>query len=308
MSHKTISVIIPVYNAEATLKTCVMSVLGQTFHDFDIIIVDDGSTDSSPAICDELQSDNNNVRCIHQKNKGQSLARWCGVEASDAQWITFVDSDDTLARNALEALCSKVSDDTDIVLGNGKSILQEPKDRIPIGVFRHLAVKGEGQIGLVWGCLYRRSVLTANLFDLPTEFRMGEDYIFWLRLVFNTTKPINILYENVYQKGPDTCSSTFSWNSDYIQRIHTLRFEAIPSGERQTYMKEMIEDRIANLFGVAIQQPKKEWINSSFYKELKSDMEQCGFTMPFRQKLFLNLPARWLRKLYSTISERISSR
>jgi len=92
-----LSVIIPVYNSASTLKRCVKSVLSPDLEDMEIILVDDGSTDDSPGLCDSLASENGCIRVIHRKNGGLSAARNTGIEASDSEWISFVDSDDEVA-------------------------------------------------------------------------------------------------------------------------------------------------------------------------------------------------------------------
>ena len=94
----TISVIVPVINVEQYLSRCIESILAQTFSDFELILVDDGSTDKSGIICDEYTKKDNRIHIIHQKNGGQSTARNAGLDwvfaNSDSDWISFVDSDD----------------------------------------------------------------------------------------------------------------------------------------------------------------------------------------------------------------------
>lgn len=103
-----ISVIVPVYNVEPYLRRCVDSILGQTFRDFELILVDDGSPDGCPAICDEYAAQDDRVQVIHQKNGGLSAARNAGIDwvfaHSDSQWIAFIDSDDCVHSNYFEVL------------------------------------------------------------------------------------------------------------------------------------------------------------------------------------------------------------
>lgn len=107
-----ISVIVPVYKVEPYLCRCVDSILGQTFTDFELILVDDGSPDNCPAICDEYAEKDNRVRVIHQKNGGLSVARNAGINwafaHSDSQWITFIDSDDWIHSRMFEILYKAV--------------------------------------------------------------------------------------------------------------------------------------------------------------------------------------------------------
>ena len=91
-----ISIIVPVYKVEKYLNECIDSILAQTFTDFELILVDDGSPDSCPALCDAAAAKDSRIRVIHQKNRGLSGARNAGLDAAEGEWIAFVDSDDTI--------------------------------------------------------------------------------------------------------------------------------------------------------------------------------------------------------------------
>ncbi|MDR2886857.1 MAG: glycosyltransferase [Bacteroidales bacterium] len=101
-----ISVIVPVYNTQKYLPQCIDSLLGQTLEHIEIILVDDGSTDSSPAICDRYAEHDRRVKVIHKKNAGQGYARNSGLEAATGEYITFVDSDDCVDPTAYRQLCT----------------------------------------------------------------------------------------------------------------------------------------------------------------------------------------------------------
>lgn len=110
------SVIIPVYKVEKYLRPCVDSVLNQTFSDFEVILVDDGSPDSCPAICDEYAQKDSRVKVVHQKNMGQSGARNSGLDVADGDYICFIDSDDYLINNeVLQKLAWATQSNPDIV-------------------------------------------------------------------------------------------------------------------------------------------------------------------------------------------------
>lgn len=117
------SVIVPVYNVEAYLEKCVNSILAQTERDFELLLVDDGSTDSSGALCDELGAKDSRVRVIHQENKGLGGARNTGIDQAEGDWLLFVDSDDWIEPKTLErALAAGETYGTELVMFSFRSV------------------------------------------------------------------------------------------------------------------------------------------------------------------------------------------
>lgn len=111
----TLSVIIPVYRVEDTLQRCVKSVLGQRYGDLEVILVDDGSPDDCPQMCDDWAAIDSRVRVIHKPNGGLSDARNAGIDAAQGRWLTFVDSDDFIRDDTYLQVSSCLTDDVDIV-------------------------------------------------------------------------------------------------------------------------------------------------------------------------------------------------
>ena len=110
-----ISFVIPVYNVQSYLKDCVLSITSQTYQEIEVILVDDGSKDESPAICDKLASNDKRVRVIHKKNGGLSDARNCGIKAVRGEYVVFVDSDDFwIGRDSLQKLVKIIADNKNI--------------------------------------------------------------------------------------------------------------------------------------------------------------------------------------------------
>ncbi len=126
-----ISVIIPVYNVEKYLEECVSSVLAQTYKNIEIILVDDGSTDSSGKLCDSFAEKNSKLQVVHQKNAGLSDARTAGFQRATGKYVYFLDSDDYIAETALEKLCFIAEKDaSDIVFFDAHSFLDESEEEI----------------------------------------------------------------------------------------------------------------------------------------------------------------------------------
>ena len=99
-----LSIVIPIYNVERTLQRCIDSVLGQSFQDFEMILVDDGSKDNSSVMADEIAQSDSRISVIHQSNQGLSAARNTGIKVAKGKYITFIDSDDFIAQDTYKGI------------------------------------------------------------------------------------------------------------------------------------------------------------------------------------------------------------
>ena len=97
-----VSFIIPVYNVEKYLKKCIKSVLDQSYKNIEVLLIDDGSTDGSPKICDDYAKKDSRIKVFHKENEGLSATRNLGVKLSTGKYITFIDSDDTISEDFCE--------------------------------------------------------------------------------------------------------------------------------------------------------------------------------------------------------------
>ena len=130
MDKVKISIIIPVYNAEEYLDRCLHSVLDQEFPSFEVILVDDGSTDSSPLICDRYSGTDPRFLTIHQKNSGVSAARNAGLNLAQGEYVMFLDSDDALLPYALDAMVDHLGGEDVVVGGYGAFIEGVPSKEV----------------------------------------------------------------------------------------------------------------------------------------------------------------------------------
>ena len=115
MDKVKISIIVPVYNVEKYLEECVESILNQTFQNFELILIDDGSTDTSGKKCDRLATEHSKIKVIHKKNGGLSSARNCGIEIAIGEYLMFIDSDDFLLNNKCLMKISQYLNDCDVL-------------------------------------------------------------------------------------------------------------------------------------------------------------------------------------------------
>lgn len=130
MDKVKISIIIPVYNAEEYLDRCLHSVLDQDFTSFEVILVDDGSSDASPLICDRYSSTDPRFITLHQSNKGVSAARNSGLNMAQGEYVMFLDSDDVLLPDALEKMVDGLKDEDVVVGGYGAFIEGVPSKEV----------------------------------------------------------------------------------------------------------------------------------------------------------------------------------
>lgn len=180
-----ISVIVPVYNVEKYLKKCVESICNQTYQDLEIILIDDGATDNSGKICDELAKWDERIVVIHQKNAGQASARNVGLEIFKGDYLAFVDSDDTIEAYMFEMLLTIMEkSDCDIAICGHRIVQENEKlnetfkecqeevldiDELWEEIFGKLN-------NAVWNKLYKRELIGDNRF--PVDLIHGEDLIF----------------------------------------------------------------------------------------------------------------------------------
>jgi len=180
-----ISVIVPVYNTEKYLRECVDSILAQTFTDFELILVDDGSTDQSGVICDEYAQADARVRVFHKPNGGVSSARNLGLDNAQGEWIVFADADDILPDESLSIRFEAISkDNADLVFfratffGNMNFTLGPDENKVyhDLQSFQSDLPNYYPYIGTLWDKIYRKDAIALLRFD--ETMSLAEDHMF----------------------------------------------------------------------------------------------------------------------------------
>lgn len=194
-----ISIIVPVYNTKAYLRECVDSILSQTMPDFEVLLVDDGSTDGSDVICDEYERQDARVKAIHKPNGGATSARKVGISAAAGDYIASVDSDDYIAPDLLMTLCNVLKEQPTDVVCFGCTLFSDAHGQL--GILRNETPVGryEGatlerlKAGFVYdknqpGCnkgtllynlcckLIRRELLTPHQMRVSEQIHLGSDF------------------------------------------------------------------------------------------------------------------------------------
>lgn len=138
-----ISVVIPVYNASKYLRNCVASVLAQTYCELEIILVDDGSKDESPDICDELAKENPRIRTIHKSNGGSASARNAGISLANGDFVSFIDADDYIDSNMYSDMMKEMSNSKITIVSSGISVIDANGNNIYSAIYEKTEYSGK---------------------------------------------------------------------------------------------------------------------------------------------------------------------
>ena len=306
-----ISVIIPVYNTEERLKRCLDSVVAQTFKDFECIVVDDGSKDLSPQIIDEFAAKDSRFTAIHKPNGGVSSARNEGLKVSKGEWVVFLDSDDSIKPNHLEAMLSIVEDGVDIIFTGYEQNIEENKIAKGHQYDRHV-YHGKDRIAefldstdvlnymIPWDRMYRRIVIKNHNLKFDTNLSLSEDRLFCYQYLLHTSgiatiSDITYVHDATDQNSLSNRFYPFSVNAyrydtfvdatEKLMSVYTLPDHAIFLLWKYTWdlmvqTLSSLHDIKKNVFKISIQQ--KDFFHNHFgwklYDMAHRTSEVKGFT------------------------------
>ena len=230
-NNNLISVIVPVYNVSKHLNTCIKSLVEQTYTNSEIILINDGSTDDSLSICKAWQEKDNRIKIIDNTNRGSSFARNAGIEKSNGQYITFVDSDDSVSETYLETLLVNLEKyDADIAIcgykKNGQNCLSDSKYQMKLFEKPEIGkalIKDRSLGVIVWGKLFRRKVIGETRF---LEGRINEDDLF-CHQIFAKCNSIVKINEPLYFYTLNTSGITYGKFSEKAFDIMPISFERL---------------------------------------------------------------------------------
>ena len=231
-----ISIIIPVYNTALFLNRCISSVLAQKYESYEVILVDDGSTDQSPLMCDEFVKSYDNFQVIHQENRGLLLARRTGISIAKGKYIIHLDSDDELAEECLETLKSYIDkfksqllifnyvhiDNDNHILNYGKSICNDEYLILTNKEFIKYNLK-DYRLNVLWSKCAEHSIVDCDTdYTKYGRINMGEDLLQSAALLENASQ---ILYINrpLYRYRFNRNSISNKFNYTYIYDFLKVR-------------------------------------------------------------------------------------
>ncbi len=235
-----ISIIIPVYNTKHYLPRCIESVLNQSFSDFELLLIDDGSTDGSGEICDSYSKKDSRIRVFHKENGGVSSARNLGLDNAKGEWIYCVDSDDELLPDGLKTLVACIGDNVDIVLAgyetydeNGDLAYSVP-DRIDIILNKteSLSTLYESHalfysfLPYLWIRLLRRKIIEDKRIRFDTEICNKEDTLFLAQYICRSSGLTRFTTTPVYRYNIRSDSAMGAWRKGfdykYIDSLYAI--------------------------------------------------------------------------------------
>lgn len=194
-----ISIIIPIYNVERYLHQCIDSILAQTFTDYELLLIDDGSTDGCPAICDEYTEKDNRIRVFHKKNNGITSARNCGIDNANGEWIMHIDSDDWVEPTYVEELYNAaINNKADIAICGFYFAYEDGrlKKQHPTLWDNNKEESLHRYISSVWtttlGSIHKSSIYKDNGVRSPKNINFCEDFHLMTRLCYFANKIVSI--------------------------------------------------------------------------------------------------------------------
>ena len=197
-----ISIVVPVYKSERYLNQCIDSILNQTFLDYELILVDDGSSDNSPTICDSYAVKDNRIKVIHKENGGVTEARKTGCLHAKGDYITFIDSDDYIASDMLYKMIEKARETDADYVQTGFSYVWENKsldrtyneiifsrDELRSGIIPDFIYMKDIPIpGYACGYICKKEIVDSVMIKIPSELVIKEDRLAMLHILNHLNK------------------------------------------------------------------------------------------------------------------------
>lgn len=222
------SIIIPIYNAEKSLEKCLDSVNAQTFENYEVILIDDGSTDQSLSICKRYEIQNKKFCVHHQENAGPSAARNAGLDIAEGKWICFVDSDDSIEASYLQDIQDAAqSFDADIIFvghnkvnENGSKEAFLPGEVLETNIKTALALSERDMFGYTWIKAFRRDSIKEIRFD--SALNLFEDEVFTCQVLPNCVR-IGVVNKPIYNYNVGDGSSLIGHtHEDYCLKCDSV--------------------------------------------------------------------------------------
>lgn len=240
-----ISIIVPVFNAEKYLRRCVDSILAQTYRDIELLLIDDGSTDGSPSICDEYAARDLRVKVCHKENAGVSAARNQGIRLASGEWIGFADADDWLNPEMYASMISSAQKtgadmlycDFTAVNKDGEVPVKQPANTDDNVALAKAYIMGGWTV--VWDTLVKRLLITDHDLYFDENIRYGEDFTFLMKAFLTAYKIEHVEKPLYYYNRTNENSALRNLHFDYYRQIITAVGEVIDFAKKRCHDEEL---------------------------------------------------------------------
>lgn len=327
--YPIVSIVIPVYNVESLLRRCVNSVLAQTYRNIQVILVDDGSTDSSGKLCDSFAKQDERIETIHTLNGGLSAARNTGMRLVKGEWVAFVDSDDMVGRNHIANLMSAVApfegEIAVAVTGSTQISYREPNIMNPdchsIGYINMDSAEAiaisvtEGELfaSHAWGKLYPRKLF--SLLEYPVGKYYEDQFVTYK--VFLEADCIAYEDANDYgytvDRGGSISNSSYLHRLDYLEAIRNMRDDLkkkLPKVNEAVSLRYYTTLASSAAIATLSTNPSDfERLYAELVEARRNALSMKDLTVKSRAVYFLSyLGSGATRRLLTTVSERIHAK
>lgn len=293
-----VSIIVPVYNVEKYLSICIESILAQAYTNYELLLINDGSTDNSGKVCDEYALRDSRIRVFHKNNGGVSSARNLGLSKARGKWITFIDSDDSVSECFLNNLIQFESNDVDIIITRTLN-----KEEIMSSEYVNRLLRKSVPVEL-WGKLIRRNIIQDAL-EIPREIYYGEDMIANIAIGLNAKKKIICLDNSDYNYRINLESVTFHRTVELCYEEMFLDFvEKLISCNKGLYINGLNILRIASLELLVVCKVKVEYSQISWIDSLRKWASYNNLSI--RQKIVILVSHNVLCRYLLAIERRLS--
>ncbi len=271
-SNPKISVIVPVYNTEKYLESSLRSIMNQTYSNLEIICVNDGSTDNSLELLKLMQQEDERIIIIDKENEGQGISRNKGMEKATGEWISFIDSDDTLEPDAYEKIVKNISDEVDMVHFGIQMLYEEGKLKIKTdNEYYDIKYDGLTEVpkskihkidGSASNKLFKKSII--DKYNIRFKNILYEDFQFSMQYISVIDKIFYMpdkLY-NYLRRGGSTMTSTFQLSPRAIDHLHALEgvIDFIIKNNRLEEYKRPLRKLFMSYYGASIKYSTNEMI------------------------------------------------
>lgn len=295
MENSLITIVLPIYNVEKYLNRCIESIVTQTYSNLEIILIDDGSIDNSPVICDDWVNKDDRIRVIHKQNEGAGIARNTGLQNASGEYICFFDSDDYIEKNTIEKLYNEITkNNAQVVIcgfskvDNNGNVFKEiipPKDKLlysndeilneflPDLIAPEIAGNNRFYMSL-WLFMYSMKTIKDIDWKFVSERDIFSEDVYSLLELFAHIKTVAVLPEALYYYCNNNASLSKSYIPDRYKKIKNFYLETVKLSEHLNYSQKIISRLSKPYLGYVLAALKQEVVCDRKFFEIRKTIKE----------------------------------